>query len=554
MRHRTYLALDDAPAVQGDREFVGVDMKAEPDKLAPGYLSLAINKSLRTRSAATRGGIITPLFHNPARQPGASAAPILGAGLYSDDAGREYLLLARAGEVWVCREGMAPSTLTLPEPLAGPCELVQFLNRVRLLRGEGRVPWVWDGTGAGFVPADQSPTLDGSVPVPGTVSGEVVGDRMAHIVGRDEVIFTDLLDDNHYDSVLASVRVNAGSRETLVRIFPFFGTNVLALAQQGIFVIENVTGLLDNLRVLEVNRELGCVAARAVSAVGADVFFLSGTGVFRLSQIVENRIATAPVPVSDPLEPFFRSRVNWRAASGACSAVAAEYYHLAVPIDDSTGNNALVRYNTVTSAWEGWWTFPPGVELSDLRVTDWQGRKRLWAIDRPAGRTYLLDEGMVDRVMDEAFEIEDQAITRGYSQPPGHVRSPRGEVYLETWRPRFSLTVHSDGVNESIPLVRDRTKDRTRSTRWGRAAYDTSNGNDDHGAPYREDYSVVAGTAFQLQSGIVFDRRQAFGEPFTVRARGRYFTLDVTNTQGRCDLAGVALETVTTERHERTKT
>ena len=553
-RFRTYTPLDDAPAEEGDRFFVGVNMKLAPDKLPPGYLSLAINKSLRTGTAATRGGLLTPLFHNPAHQPSGGTGAIWGSGLYSDAAGLEHLLLARTNEVWICREGEAPGTLTLPAPLTAACELVQFVNRVRLLRGAGLTPWVWDGSSAGFVEADQSPTGNETIPVPGTVAAEVISDRMAMINGRDEVIFTDILDDNHYDPLLASVRVNAGSRESLVRVFPFYGTNLLAFAEQGVFLLENVTGTLADLRQTEVNRELGLIARRAVSAVGADVFFLSGTGVFRVLQAFQDRIATGATPISDPMEPFFRERIHWLAASGACSAVAGEYYYLAVPIDGAADNNALLVFNTVTNAWEGWHTFPAGVALSALHVTDWQGRKRLFAVDGTAGLVYLLHEGMVDRIGSTVTEISDLARTRGYAfGGTGRVRSARGALDVETWRPRFALRVRSDGVNETTELIPPTTKERTRYYLHNAARYNTSNANDDHGAPYREDYSVAAGTAFQTQSGIVFDRRQATQEPFVVRERGRYFTLELTNTQGRCDLAGVSLEMAATDRNSHTK-
>lgn len=553
-RHRTYGPRDDAPAIDGDRGWVGVNMKLEPDKLEPGIARRAINKSFRTGTAATRGGILTTLFHNPGRQPGQTVQPIYGAALYADATGLEHLLLARANEVWICREGRAPATLTLPETLSAACDLVQFVDRVWLFRGADLLPWMWDGTSAGFVVADQALPGDGTIPFPGVTTAEVVSNRLAAIVGRDEVIFSDILRGGFYDPLAAQVRVNAGTTETLVRLFPYYGNNMLAFAAQGIYMLENVAGDLSELTLTEVNRELGCVARRSVASVGSDVFFLAGDGVYAISQVVESRIATRPVAVSEAIEPFFRERVNWRAAHKASAAVAGEYYYLALPIDGASDNNALLPYNTTTQQWEGWHTFPANVYLSRLVVTDWAGRRRLFAVDA-LGRTYLTDEGMCDRVMGGQFEISDLLETRGYLfGDQGRKRSARVRLTLETWRPRFSVTRRTDGVNETETLLSNETRDRTRYTTWNTPAYDTTNANGDHAAPYREDYSVTLTGPFQPRSGIVFDRRQSSEESLTVRARGRYFTVEIANTQGRCDVTGLLGEATPADRNQHTHT
>lgn len=472
----------------------------------------------------------------------AESRAIVSAGLMAGTDGREFLLVALPASIWQLRDGRTWNEQTMSEQLdASTGDFVQFAGRVLLFRGPnatrlrleiGSTTWELD------TPDDPG---DGTLDLPNATTAEVINNRLAVIQGRNEVILSDIAR-FRYDPLTALFRINTGANETLVRLLPFTSTSMLVFTTRSIYLLQGITGTLSGVSLAEVNRRLGLAARLAVAQVGADVFFLAREGVFRVQQVVESRIATAPVAVSDAIEPFLRNRVNWRAVSGACACAVGEYFYLAVPIDGSTTNNALLPYNLTTQQWEGWHTFPEGVSFARLLATDYQGRRRLFGID-PQRYVYLVGEGGCDRIGTTRHEISDELTTRGYTfEGAGFKTLTLAEVTLDTWRPSFNVALQCEGVSEQTTLAADQVKSRTTSYKFAVPAYALDNSGDDHGEPGRQDYSVLAGDGFELQSGIIFGRKQQTQERFRVRANGRFAQLIISSTQGRCDIVATRVE------------
>jgi hypothetical protein len=95
-----------------------------------------------------------------------------------------------------------------------------------------------------------------------------------------------------------------------------------------------------------------------------------------------------------------QTRIHWTAAAGAAAAVWDDRYFLAVPVDGSTVNNAVLVFDLASKSWAPIHTFAAGVQLDRLFVRTWLGRDRLFASDFAAGRLYLLYDGGEDSVMD----------------------------------------------------------------------------------------------------------------------------------------------------------
>lgn len=476
---------------------------------------------------------------------------IWGSGIYADQNKDEWLLLAMPGGVWLVADGRVPSLVPVPAPLAGPVEFTQFVDTLILWMGEGVTPLVWDGIApAGFTAAPQSTTSAETLPIPGAVTAEVLGiNRMLIPVLQDQLLFTDILVYAQYDPALADFSARKGTDDVVVRVFPFVQGQIIVFKSRSISLLTNVTADLSAMQLEDVNRELGLVARKAVCWVGADVWFLSNNGVYSVQQIVQDRFFTDPVPASDPIAPVFRERVNWPAAAGAVAAVLEEYYWLAVPIDGSTVNNALLCYNTTSQNWEGWHTFPAGVEITDLQTVKWNGRRRLFAIDRTRGYIYLMEEGPVDRVGDNRYAITDRLTTRGYTCGTYDFKDfVRAEVNVGTWNPTYSISVDFDGVNETVQAVANRTRSNTASFLFGNPGWVPDNSNDDHGAPKRQDYSVSLATPFELRSGIAFGLTQIIPERFAIRRRAKWMTVDIQSTGGICEGLQVNVEARVEER------
>lgn len=94
-------------------------------------------------------------------------------------------------------------------------------------------------------------------------------------------------------------------------------------------------------------------------------------------------------------------------------------------------------------------------------------------------------------------DIEGFALLRGYgSTDVGRTRQKRLSANIKTANPKFRITAKCDGVGEEWQVEPKRgtyqTFSRTKYRKpWNRKAYETTNRLDDHGEPYREDYSVI---------------------------------------------------------------
>ncbi len=224
------------------------------------------------------------------------------------------------------------------------------------------------------------------------------------------------------------------------------------------------------------------------------------------------------------------------------------------------------------------------------------------------GQTIGFGVRLVDWEM-EYTGIDHDWYSRGYRTdelPTQRKRFPWMALNVRTFNPSFSVTAIADGVNESFAVVTTRTKDNTRYLKpAGKADWDDTNTNDDHGEAFRQDYAVslsdavsngadiVAGRLYYVDSadcftaasvlynavtynrgdtftgvagqtawtvnsgspvvyppgsyilpgenGVVMDLHQETREEYRVSRRGVQMQFRVRNTQGRCET--VTLET-----------
>jgi hypothetical protein len=552
-RYGAYFPKDTAPVDDGDTVFLGVNAKLSPEQLAPGYCRMAINKTFRRGMAATRKGTLTPVSH------ALPTGEVYGSGIYSDPDGSEWLLVATEDKVHQLRDGHTPRTIALPRALSAPVEFVQAFNRVLLFRGADLGPLEWDGKRtSAFMAVDQRRHADGTSVIPNGSSRPglapvLMNNRLFVPTGRDQIAVSDILDYTRYDAALQQFNVNEGSDDVLTALYPFVQNSMLVFKDQSILLINNIYGDLSEVTLDQINREIGCVAGRSVAMLGSDVLFLSATGVYRVQQIIQGRLQTGAVAVSDAIDPIIR-RINWKAAVQGVAAVLGDYYYLAVPIDGSEANNAVLPFNTVTNAWEGIHQWPEWMRIDALHVTDWQGVKRLWAVDHDAARVHLLYEGFTDMIAGVEHAVSDRLETRGYLLGNnGRKALKRVQVTMETWRPRLDLAIRTDSTGETM-VVEGLVKDPAVIDAFGES-YDLINANDDHGRELREDYSAdFAAPTFLGQNGIDFNRRQISLERFATRGvQGRWASVILSSERGACDVSSIQLESAEASRNTRSK-
>lgn len=152
--------------------------------------------------------------------------------------------------------------------------------------------------------------------------------------GRDDVLYSDILDYSVFVAQVNTFRINAGSADALVGLYKFNENTIICLKENSIYELGNVYGALSEAYLNEVTREYGCVARRSVVAVGADLWFLSQRGIVSLRQTEQNKLQGVSLPASDAVQPTL-DRVNWGVASGACATYWDNKFYLALPLDDA---------------------------------------------------------------------------------------------------------------------------------------------------------------------------------------------------------------------------
>ena len=98
------------------------------------------------------------------------------------------------------------------------------------------------------------------------------------------------------------------------------------------------------------------------------------------------------------------------------------------------------------------------------------------------------------------------------------------------------------------------TMDRTKYFQFGVKRFDPSNADGRFNDPHRQDYSADGTTGVNPDTtpgGIAIEQKQETVERYGIRARGRYVSLRVENTQGECQINSLVIENEKTQNNLR---
>ena len=87
----------------------------------------------------------------------------------------------------------------------------------------------------------------------------------------------------------------------------------------------------------------GAICENSLVVYGSEAFMLSREGLIRYD-------GAAAEPFGNDRVRRVLGRIRWDAAQNACAAMRGEVYCLALPLDNSAANNAILEYNTRTGA------------------------------------------------------------------------------------------------------------------------------------------------------------------------------------------------------------
>ena len=216
--------------------------------------------------------------------------------------------------------------------------------------------------------------------VTGSTGSSVITDR--NIV--DEALFSDILDADTYDRIYGQFRFNAGAADFIVGFHSFSDDKLVVFNRNSIHIVANSLDLGSSVSQLITN-EVGCLARDSVQQIGNSMIFLSDNGVYGLNFIDLYNLRGQDVPLSASIEGTIK-RINKAYASKAKSVYFDNRYYLAVPLDNSTTNNALLIYNFLNKQWESIDSIDdPDWEYSELTVAGEGDKRSVYAINRNGG-------------------------------------------------------------------------------------------------------------------------------------------------------------------------
>ena len=277
----------------------------------------------------------------------------------------------------------------------------------------------------------------------------------------------------------------------------------------------------------------------------------------------DERLTTVALPYVDltvESQPTGANTLQLNTATGDLIAVDSAS---AVNVGTTWGTSttALARTNLYSGYASGVpWTAPGGTVTQQdygIRWTSTTSTLQPFALN---GVTIMnsgaFDWAYVDLITGTQIttqSVSTSVTTRAYAmQDMDGKRFQQVGLRLVTWDPTFSITGLTDGVNETSTVATGQTRSNTVYS-IDQAAWVSTNANDDHGDPWREDYSVTLGAGFNLGSGVQPELEQQSLVRLKMQQRGNSCQLTLANTDGRCTLKGVELEAIAGDRTMGTK-
>ena len=208
----------------------------------------------------------------------------------------------------------------------------------------------------------------------------------------DEIIASDILDQNTYDQIENQFRIASGSADYLVALQPFAEDNLIAFTRNSIHLISGVGADLGNAVVREITREVGCCARKSIAQVGSKIMFLSDNGVYGVEFDQLYNLRGVSVPLSEAINPTINN-IDPLYIDNAVGIYHDNRYYLAVTPKGSTENNMMLVYNFLNDGWESVdYINQRGWNIKNFIRAGAGGLNSLYAVNELGG-IHLIDSG-----------------------------------------------------------------------------------------------------------------------------------------------------------------
>jgi len=251
-------------------------------------------------------------------------------------------------------------TYTLAAATASPATGTITVNRLKL-------PMKWNGVaGGGFVLVPHGQITENFYYMNGFNFGITQVNRAILEYTRNQVIISQVESIESYDIINGVFTFGSGTTDYLIGVSPYQDKQALVFLHDSIYLINGVDGDVSAMTTQIITNQVGCTGFRTIATCGADVLFLSERGVFIMQPGLELQLRGNSLPLSAPVEPIIQS-INFGVQT-PCAVYFNNRYYLAIPINGSTRNNAMLIYNFINQQWESEDTFPNGFYCDYLAV------------------------------------------------------------------------------------------------------------------------------------------------------------------------------------------
>ena len=238
----------------------------------------------------------------------------------------------------------------------------------------------------------------------------------------DEIIVSDILDQNTYDQIQNQFRIASGSADYTVALQPFAEDNLIVFNRNSIHLISGIGADLGNSVVREITREVGCCSRKSIAQVGNKIMFLSDNGVYGIEFDDLYNLRGVSVPLSEAINPTIED-INPDLITNAVGVYHNNRYYLAYTPIGQTANNKMMVYNFLNAGWEsidvvnqqGW-------NIREFVRAGAGGINSLYAITELGG-IHLIDSGTaaIDTLAlsvggaSDTYSIDAELTTRQYT-------------------------------------------------------------------------------------------------------------------------------------------
>lgn len=573
----------------GDVSLLGMMGNTKPNLVPDNYCYRSVNKRFVNGTVTDRGGHFCSILLNtetdglsvPSPKPTVYAAIEYGipnTQLTSTTTAVTPKVSAAmvfcSSSAYIVRPGTFAQPITYPNgfTLSDSAFAIQANNVVILFPGQGIAPIQYDATSA------TSPFSFTTMPTATSASYDSIApgkhavwfNNRLWVLDDDTVHISNINDPYTYDP-LNDWPIERGTNDTGTALYKWNSNTIIVFKQRSVYYLTGIDDSLENIVLDSISTEVGCISPRGIVNTKDDMYFFSGDAIYSIKLAYSTQIQASKTNFADPVLPYF-GQINGSYASGVQMTVYNNRLFMALPINGSKENNAVLVYNFINQAWEGMDKSQSTTDLtynnSAFNIQSWVympflGTLHLFAVSR-AGYLFLYDYDTCDLndtiSASMRYPATSEFISRGYC---GAQSEAYGQTYgagtlnkfaeqvsfhLLSFAPTYSVSVLNDRVNDVTTFLTNKTYSNLTHTQWRQADWTPDNSNNDFNNPNRNDYSInLLANPMYLWSGVYPQLRQGYALPFRVYGDGAYFMLSVTNTGGNTTISNIEVSSLTKE-------